>query len=94
MIDMEATMEVSSIAEQLLFTTVRIETRDAQEKPGTGTSFIFNYQYQGQQYLFLVTNKHVVKGAQKGRLIFMQARDEKPLLGTGYALEIDGFQQL
>lgn len=92
-------MEVSSLVKQLLFTTVRVETYDAAGNQGIGTSFIFGYQLRGEQYQysFLVTNKHVVKGAQKGRLTFTKAHNGKPLLGNGYALDIidsDSFEQL
>lgn len=87
-------MEVSSITEQLLFTTVRVETQEASGKLGIGTSFVFGYQSEGKEYPFLVTNKHVVSGVHKGRLTFIQMRDGKPLLGTGYALDIDDFEQL
>lgn len=87
-------MEVSSIAEQLFFTTVRVETQDGADGQGTGTSCIFGYQSEGKQYPFLVTSKHVIEGAKEGRLTFIQAQEGKPLLGTGYALDIDEFEQL
>jgi len=90
----EVSMEVSSISEQLLFTTVRIETQDASGNHGTGTSFVFGYESDGKEYPFLVTNKHIISGAQKGRLIFIQTQDGQPLLGTGYILDIDDFEHL
>jgi hypothetical protein len=87
-------MEVSSIAEQLYFTTIRVETVDSSGDKGVGTSFIFKYTAEKKQYPFLVTNKHVVSGAQKGSLTFTQARDGKPLLGTGYRLDIESFESI
>lgn len=87
-------MEVSSIAEQLLFTTVRLQTQDASGDWGTGTSFIFGYGSGGKEYPFLVTNKHIISRAQRGRLMFIQSHDGKPVLGTGYGLDIDDFEQL
>jgi len=90
-------MEVSSIAEQLLFTTVRVETVDTSGVEGVGTSFIFNYVLKGKDNVsapFVVTNKHVISNAKKGRLTFIQARDGKPLLGTSYRLNIDNFENI
>jgi hypothetical protein len=64
-------MQVNTIAEQLLFTTVRIETTTP-DGIGAGTAFIFSYQQEEKQYLFLVTNKHVIKGATDGRFFFIE----------------------
>ena len=62
-------MKPQTVVEQLLFSTVRIE---ADKSGGTeaGTSFIFSYEHYSKQYLFLVTNKHVVEGARVGRFFF------------------------
>ena len=87
-------MEVSSIAEQLYFTSVRVETVDASGNKGIATSFIFNYKSENKQYPFLVTNKHVISGTDKGRLTFIQARHGKPLLGTGFRLDIEHFEEI
>lgn len=87
-------MEISSIAEQLYFTTIRVETSKASGATGVGTSFIFSYMLEGKNYLFLVTNKHIVSDVQKSSLTFIQAGDGKPLLGTGYRLEISDFEEL
>jgi len=87
-------MEVSSITEQLLFTTVRLEIQDALGNSGIGTSFILNYTSQGKLYPFLVTNKHVISGAKIGRLTFIQMSDGKPLLGISYTLDISDFEQI
>lgn len=72
-------MEVSSIAEQLYFTSIRVETVNASGVGGIGTSFIFGYKLEEKQYPFLVTNKHVISGVQNGWLTFIQAHDGKPL---------------
>lgn len=86
-------MKVLSVAEQLLFTTVRVETYDDKNNAYTGTSFIFGYRTgKDEQILFLVTNKHVIKGKQKGILNFIQAQNGQPLLGTCYPLEITEFE--
>lgn len=84
-------MEFSSVAEQLFFTTVKVETVDTQGNPGVGTSFVFNLRDGKTSYLFLVTNKHVLKGVQKGRLLFLRGAEGKPILGSGFNLELDNF---
>jgi hypothetical protein len=87
-------MEVLSIAEQLLFTTVRVETVDADLIRRVGTSFIFNYKSDDKPYLFLVTNKHVIAGAQSGILTFTRWHKGKPLFGIGYREIIEGFEDI
>lgn len=87
-------MEVTSIAEQLYFTTVRIETTRNSGDKGIGTGFLFNYKSGEKHYPFLVTNKHVISGAQKGVLTFLQGLDGKPLFGTGYRLNIESFERI
>jgi len=87
-------MEVSSIAEQLYFTTVRVETVDTSNAKGIGTSFIFDYELEKKHYLFLVTNKHVISGAKNASLTFTMAHEGEPLLGTGYRLVIENFEDI
>ena len=48
--------EIKSIAEQLLYTTVRIEQMDGTRVVSMGTGFIFNYVYKEANYPFIVTN--------------------------------------
>lgn len=86
-------MEVSSIAEQLFFTTVRVETSEA-SGAGVATSFVFNYALEGKDYLFLVTNRHVVSGVKNGSLVFIKGQDGKPLLGEGQRLNISDFEKI
>ncbi|TMQ25502.1 MAG: hypothetical protein E6K65_16445 [Nitrospirae bacterium] len=85
-------MEASTVAEQLLFTTVRVET-EGTAGPGVGTAFMLTNKSGESEYPFLVTNKHVVRGAHTGRLTFVQGKDDKPLLGAGYTLEITDFEK-
>ena len=77
-------MEPSSLSEQILFTTVRVETEDTNGQKGIGTSFIFNYNLDSKSYLFLVTNKHVVSDAEQGNLTFTVSHNNKPVLGQGF----------
>jgi hypothetical protein len=87
-------MEVTSIAEKLLFVTVRIDTVNAKGENGSGTGFIFLHKYKNVEALSIVTNKHVVKDSVKGGITFMKKKDEKPTLGDSFRLEFDNFEKL
>ncbi len=85
-------MKVDTLAEKLLFTTLRIETRDASGNNGTGTGFVFAYANDSQQYPVIVTNKHVVKDAVTGWLtLHIAGADGQPKLGSSYRLEVPDF---
>lgn len=53
---------VSTIADQLFYSTVYIEAR-AGSQAWTGTGFLVNYGINGAMVPVLVTNKHVLQGA-------------------------------
>ncbi|MDI3475372.1 MAG: hypothetical protein PWQ79_1920 [Thermococcaceae archaeon] len=59
-------METMSTLEQLLYTTVRIKAKTEENGEKIGTSFIFNYNVKDKNYMFLVTNKHVVSDTITG----------------------------
>jgi hypothetical protein len=82
-------MQVDSIAEQLFFTTVRIDTIATNGGGGSGTGFFFSYKRGEMNYPFVVTNKHVVMGMREGALSFLQRKDQLPQLGQGFRLAID-----
>lgn len=82
-------MKVKTLAEQLLFSTLRIET---QATLGTGT--IVNHKWSDdREGPFLVTNKHVIEGAAKIKLTFTLRTDAEgeaqPILGTSHTLNFD-----
>ena len=55
-------MKVETLAEQLLFATLRVEAN-----PNVGTGFIVNHEWtEGKTGTFLITNKHVVEGTKEG----------------------------
>ncbi|WP_083868169.1 trypsin-like peptidase domain-containing protein [Halomonas smyrnensis] len=86
-------MEVASLAECLFFNTIRVDTEDNEGATGSGTSFAFNHWYKGKNYPFLVTNKHVVKDAEKGGLTFIKKNgDGAPALGEGHRLNFRDFK--
>lgn len=86
-------MQVKTIAEQLFFTTVRIDTVTKAGLAGSGTGFFFAHKAGGQDYGFVVTNKHVVMGMREGALSFLQRRDMLPTLGNGFRLGIQDWEQ-
>ena len=84
-------MEVTSLAEKLYFTTVRIDTVDSDNNIGSETGFVFNYQRDGYNYPFVVTNKHVVEGADRGNLRFLKKENNKPKLGDEFRVYLESF---
>ncbi len=87
-------MQVESIAEQLFFTTVRIDTVSANGAAGSGTGFFFSYKREDINYPFVVSNKHVVMGMKEVSLTFHQRKDNKPLLGHGFRLNIEDWKDI
>jgi hypothetical protein len=82
-------MEPVSIAENLFFNTVRIETKNEKKEPFIATSFIVEIKIEERKYVFLVTNKHVIDGMKSGSFYFILEDDKgKPLLGRGYKLDV------
>lgn len=85
-------MDVESSAEQLLFTTVKIETSDSKRKEWVGTGFLFNYKIgEKRHYPFVVTNKHVVNNMTEGTITFMKGKENKPVLGQSIPLKMLNF---
>jgi hypothetical protein len=86
-------MEVNSIAEQLYFTTVRVDTLNSAKQQGAGTAFLFAHKKGDLSYPFVVTNKHVVTGMLEGALTFSTKKDGKPALGHGFRLQINDWSE-
>ncbi len=64
-------MSELSIFEQLSLSTVRIECELGDGQIATGTGFFTKYVESGDSFVpVIVTNKHVVQGAEKGSLYF------------------------
>jgi hypothetical protein len=89
-------MEVRTLSEQLLFTTVRIEARTSTGEISTGTSFIFAYEHtDDKRFSFLATNRHVVADATEVRFFFTQkGDDDKPLVGQRQDIHITEFERM
>jgi hypothetical protein len=76
-------MEVQTILQQLLFSTVRIVVDNGNGTGGTGTAFMYQHRRGNELFQFLVTNKHVVKGAVSGSFILTAVGDnDQPIIGT------------
>lgn len=81
-------MQARSLAEQLLFTTVRIETT-GRHHAGVGTAFIIQVPRENDAVLALVTNKHVISGADQCKLTLTLADESgDPSLGRTYSLSL------
>lgn len=57
-----------SFTSKLLYTTVRIECSN-EDFTSTGTGFFYNFQFGDYFCSVIVTNKHVISGYSKGKLI-------------------------
>lgn len=83
-----------SPAQSLAHATVRIECELSAGGVGTGTGFFYSLDRNGDQHVpVIVTNKHVVAGAIKGRfLLTLQDETGGPAVGSFRAYELDGFE--
>jgi hypothetical protein len=64
-------MKVQTITEQLLFSTVRIET-----DKGVGTGFLLQAKLNfGGSLIFLITNKHVIKDTKVIKFFFTKGKE-------------------
>lgn len=63
---------VETVADQLFYTTVFIESFN-ESASWTGTGFVINYQFNGEVYPVLITNKHVFEGAQQAAFTMVRA---------------------
>jgi hypothetical protein len=69
-----------TITEELMFVTARLESVVGNKVIGTGTGFFYNHNVKsdpGKHIPLLVTNKHVVQGADKVRLLMHKAKKEE-----------------
>ena len=81
-------MKVQTLAEQLLFSTLRIQTEHS-----LGTGFIVNHEWaENRQGRFLVTNKHVIQGSSYGHLTFTisdrETEDYRPSIGRIFPITL------
>jgi len=88
---MDKIMDISNLANQLLFNTVALEIHDkADNLIGTGTSFIISHEVAGEsEELFLVTNKHVIKGGYYAYFGLTEIIGDKPNIGKPFFIKTD-----
>lgn len=83
-----------ALTEQLAYSTVRIEAVQKDGRVGTGTGFFFKLNDDGKQYVpVIVTNRHVIEGAHRGRFSLTTADEQgNPKDGAHKVIVIDGFE--
>lgn len=77
-----------SISEQLQYSTVRIECEHSDGGMSTGSGYFFKFKENkksGEHIPVVITNKHVINGAIRGRLILTKMNE------TGYPLDTEHF---
>lgn len=86
-------MRFETIAEQLFFVTVRIETVNHDGSSRLGTGFLYTVPTSAtEEATFLVTNKHVVSGAARCSVFYMAGQDPQlgaPILGQQRSVTIE-----
>lgn len=83
-----------SIADQLVHTTVRIETENG-EGTGSGTGFFMRFARSGNQSVIaIVTNRHVVEGTKLGVLHFTVCKknSDEPEMGKYVGHKVTDFE--
>lgn len=86
-------MHVDTAAKRLLFHTVRVDTVLADGSLGSGTAFVIEHPHARGRSRFVVTNRHLVEGVQRGALVFTRAHNGQPLIGQRFQIDIEDFPQ-
>jgi hypothetical protein len=84
-----------STSEQLAHCTVRIDVETPQGVRGTGTGFFYRFADNGQQFVpAVVTTRHLVQGAHKGRFhVLLAGADGNPDYAAREVFSLEQFQQ-
>jgi V8-like Glu-specific endopeptidase len=85
-----------SVSERLMYSTVRIECELKTGGNSTGTGFFFQFLENETNKTcvpVVVTNKHVIENAARGRLIFTKANEKgEPINTQHFSLFFDNFE--
>lgn len=86
---------MSTLFEQLLYTTLRIECKDNDGNlTGIGTGFLLSRPVSGDKYkLYLVSNKHILIGTPKILVSFICKENGEPQHQRVHKVEIQGVDQ-
>lgn len=85
-----------TITERLAYSTVRIECEMADGTPSSGTGYFFRFKFdekKNEHIPVVITNKHVVEDAKKGKLIFTQSVNGNPDDKNHFQVVIDDFEK-
>ena len=89
-------IDISSLSNLLLYTTIRIIAIMPDGSKSIGTGFFFNYKIDQNHFLpVIITNKHVIKNAMKGEFFFHEAlleNDKKIPSKNSFSFKMDGFK--
>lgn len=81
-----------SLTEQLAHSTTRIDVQ-TKDGFGTGTGFFFSFTFGDKTVPVIITNKHVIAGAIKGKFILtIKKEDGSPDLNNHLPIEMDNFE--
>lgn len=85
-----------SYSERLAHSTVRIECDLANGMKSTGTGFFYAFNKTDKEEVpAIITNKHVIRGAIKGRFILtLKDSSGRPQIGNKKTFEFDSFEKL
>ena len=83
---------ILSMASRLIHCTCIVRCLDSNGGLSSGTAFAFAFFRSGESSLpCLVTNKHVIKDAVKGSVVFTVARNDLPDYGNNVVVNFDNF---
>lgn len=84
-----------SLSEQMIHSTVRIECSNSAGQISTGTGFFFYFLGDGGNVPAIVTNRHVIQGAVKGRFCITLANEQnEPTYGMQESIEFQNFENM
>lgn len=85
-----------SLTERMLYSTIRIECVYRNGLSGTGTGYFLKFRddkVNNEHIPVIITNKHVINGAVKGRFIFTKMNEKgEPLDREHFTIDIDDFE--
>src|ERR687883_600164 len=86
-------MNITETSTQLLYTTLPIWLEYENGQQGSGTGFIFMYPSKANPQVsipLLITNYHVLRGARRGLIDFVEREGDAPKRGERVRVEISG----